>query len=179
MCVCVCVRAREHARFCVHTREHILVVFHPLPTIRCLTVEPGMKGWPLWSSGPSGLPEPARDPRSWPIITKSHRHSYDSTLCLLIHHICYGPTVRRSVTQRGKSCKPAIITYSVHEGHWKEGKVVKRLWWRPENRRIKGDSSPRWPEEWESKFIYIRLEDSRILGILPVACLHWQLCLLF
>ena len=112
VCVCVCVCACT--RLCVHTWEHILAVFHPLPTIRCLTVEPGMRGWPLWGSGPSGLPEPARDPKSWPVITKSHHHSYYSTFSVLIHHICCGPTVRWSVTQRGKICKPAIITYSVH-----------------------------------------------------------------
>ena len=74
---------------------------------------------------------------------------------------------------------PSSHTLCMYNGHQKEGKVVKRLWWRPENRRVKGDSSLRWPEEWESKSVYIRLENIWILGILPVACLHWQLCLLF
>ena len=74
---------------------------------------------------------------------------------------------------------PSSHTLCMYNGHQKEGTVVKRLWWRPENRRVKGDSSLRRPEEWESKSIYIRLENIWILGILPVACLHWQLCLLF
>ena len=64
VCVCVCV--------CTHTREHILSVFHPLRTIRCLAVDAGMRRWPPWSSGPSGLPEPAGNSTSWPVVvTKS------------------------------------------------------------------------------------------------------------